>query len=108
MSHYKPYPAYKDSGVEWLGKVPEGWDVKRLKYNLRHVTEKTDRRERPIALENIESWTGRFIETDTEFEGDGIAFEAGDILFGKLRPYLAKAYLANSAGEAVGDVFVIR
>jgi type I restriction enzyme S subunit len=27
MSHYKPYPAYKDSGVEWIGKVPEGWGV---------------------------------------------------------------------------------
>ena len=25
MSHYKPYPAYKDSGVEWLGLVPEHW-----------------------------------------------------------------------------------
>ena len=23
----QPYPAYKDSGVEWLGKVPEHWDV---------------------------------------------------------------------------------
>ncbi len=23
MSHYKPYPAYKDSGVEWIGEVPE-------------------------------------------------------------------------------------
>lgn len=28
----KPYPKYKDSGIEWLGKVPEGWEVKRLKY----------------------------------------------------------------------------
>lgn len=28
----KPYPAYKDSGVEWLGKVPVGWEVRRLKY----------------------------------------------------------------------------
>ena len=27
----KPYPAYKDSGVEWLGKVPEHWDVRKLK-----------------------------------------------------------------------------
>jgi type I restriction enzyme S subunit len=25
------YPAYKDSGVEWLGEVPEHWEVKRLK-----------------------------------------------------------------------------
>ena len=27
MSHYKPYAAYKDSGVEWLGQVPEHWEV---------------------------------------------------------------------------------
>lgn len=35
MSHYKPYPKYKDSGVEWIGDVPEGWEVKRL----RHISE---------------------------------------------------------------------
>ena len=34
MSHYKPYPAYRDSGVEWIGQVPEHWDVKRLKYSV--------------------------------------------------------------------------
>jgi len=27
---WKPYPAYKDSGVEWLGKVPEHWDLRRV------------------------------------------------------------------------------
>lgn len=27
----KPYPAYKDSGVPWVGKVPEQWDVRRGK-----------------------------------------------------------------------------
>lgn len=27
----KPYPAYKDSGVEWLGKVPAHWEVSTLK-----------------------------------------------------------------------------
>jgi type I restriction enzyme S subunit len=25
----KRYPAYKDSGVPWLGEVPEHWDVRR-------------------------------------------------------------------------------
>lgn len=30
MSHYKPYPAYKDSGVEWLGRVPEHWESARF------------------------------------------------------------------------------
>ena len=29
---YKPYPAYRPSGVEWLGEVPANWEVKRLKY----------------------------------------------------------------------------
>ena len=102
------YPAYKDSGVEWLGEVPGHWEVKRLKYNLQLLTEKTNRRDHAIALENIESWTGRYLPTETEFEGDGVAFEAGDILFGKLRPYLAKAYLTESSGEAVGDFHVLR
>ncbi|MYA40704.1 MAG: restriction endonuclease subunit S [Gemmatimonadetes bacterium] len=27
----QPYPAYRDSGVEWLGDVPEHWEVRRLK-----------------------------------------------------------------------------
>ena len=26
------YPNYKDSGVEWLGDVPEHWKLKRIKY----------------------------------------------------------------------------
>ena len=102
------YPAYKDSGVAWLREVPGHWEVKRLKQNLRLLTEKTDRRDNPVALENIEGWTGRFIPTDSEFQGEGIAFEANDILFGKLRPYLAKAYRAESSGEAVGDFHVMR
>jgi len=31
MSHYTPYPAYKDSGVEWIGQVPAHWRCLRLK-----------------------------------------------------------------------------
>jgi type I restriction enzyme S subunit len=26
------YEKYKDSGVEWIGEIPEGWGVKKLKY----------------------------------------------------------------------------
>ena len=32
---WKPYPAYKDSGVEWLGEIPAHWEVKRLKFAAR-------------------------------------------------------------------------
>jgi type I restriction enzyme S subunit len=37
MSHYKPYAAYKSSGVEWLGDVPEHWEVKQIKYSFKVV-----------------------------------------------------------------------
>jgi type I restriction enzyme S subunit len=31
---FPAYPKYKPSGVEWLGDVPDKWDVKRLKYSV--------------------------------------------------------------------------
>ena len=29
-----PYPKYKESGVEWLEEVPEGWGVKRGRFSM--------------------------------------------------------------------------
>jgi type I restriction enzyme S subunit len=37
IADLKPYPAYKDSGVPWLGELPEHWDVRRMKLLLREV-----------------------------------------------------------------------
>ena len=28
------YEKYKDSGVEWIGEIPEEWEVKKLKYGV--------------------------------------------------------------------------
>jgi type I restriction enzyme S subunit len=102
------YPAYRDSGVAWLEQVPAHWEVMPLKRAACLCTDRAADRSFPVGLEHIESWTGRLIEAETEFEGDGVAFRPGDILFGKLRPYLAKAWLADRPGEAVGDFHVIR
>jgi len=41
----EPHTRYKDSGIEWLGDVPEGWEVKAL----RHVLLNQDYRRIPIA-----------------------------------------------------------
>lgn len=30
----KKYEAYKNSGIEWIGQIPESWSVVSLKYNL--------------------------------------------------------------------------
>jgi type I restriction enzyme S subunit len=36
------YDAYKDSGVEWLGEIPKQWKIKRLKYLLSEVNERSE------------------------------------------------------------------
>ena len=61
-----------------------------------------------IGLENIEGFTGKFIPTESTFEGDGVQVEEGDIVYGKLRPYLCKSWLATFGCNAVGDFFVFR
>ncbi len=37
MMDLQPYPTYKDSGVEWLGEVPEHWEVRRGKNLFRCI-----------------------------------------------------------------------
>lgn len=48
---YKPYPVYKDSGVDWLGKVPAHWAVKRLGYYFSERREKvSDKDYQPLSV----------------------------------------------------------
>ncbi|EIM1029624.1 restriction endonuclease subunit S [Campylobacter coli] len=42
------------------------------------------------------------------FEEDGIGFKKGDILFGKLRPYLAKVFLTDRDGICVSEFLVLK
>ncbi|MBF0097071.1 MAG: restriction endonuclease subunit S [Magnetococcales bacterium] len=91
----------------------------RLKYavNLRRLrAEGGDGRNRYIGLENIESKTGRLLLEDnagdqqalTVSVGEyfGSLFLHGDVLFGKLRPYLAKAWLAEFDGYCSTEFLV--
>ena len=102
-----PTVRLKPSNIDWLGEIPEHWEIRKLKYSFMLKTQKATGARIPVALENIESWTGKYLPSESEFEGDGIAFESHDILFGKLRPYLAKVWAAEFAGEAIGDFFVL-
>lgn len=105
----KRYETYKDSGIQWWEEIPTHWDLKKAKHIFSLVTENVSDSSLPkIALENIESWTGKYIETNSDFMGEGVEFKKDDILFGKLRPYLAKVYKAEFAGQAVGDIYVFR
>ncbi len=107
------YPKYKNSGEEWIGEIPGHWGTKRLKYCAPHINEKYDGRlaELPYTgLEHIESWTGRPIPNNNQITSDGQAnrFKPGDVLFGKLRPYLAKILRPKEDGICTGELLVLR
>ena len=109
----QPYPAYKPSGVEWLGDVPEHWTTARLKSSMNNIVEQTTERRGSdlyVALEHVESWTGRLRHAgpDVSFDSQVKYFRPGDILFGKLRPYLAKVTRPASDGVCVGEFLVLR
>ena len=40
IADLKPYPAYKDSGLTWLDKVPSHWDRRRMKFLFSERTQK--------------------------------------------------------------------
>lgn len=91
----------KDSDIDWIGKIPTHWQIKKLKYVLEEQNNKQISIEcqlNYIGMENVESWTGQYIETDSEVEGLANVFNENNVLFGKLRPYLAKVYLAREKG----------
>ncbi|EAI7225196.1 restriction endonuclease subunit S [Campylobacter coli] len=100
---------FKDSGIEWLGEIPQHWNILKLKHIASLRNQKSNNIDFRIGLENIESKTGKFIpSSEVVFEEDGIGFKKGDILFGKLRPYLAKVFLTDRDGICVSEFLVLK
>ncbi|WP_054688206.1 restriction endonuclease subunit S [Pantoea stewartii] len=110
MAKYKAYPEYKDSGVEWLGAIPEDWSVTKLKYIADLLTAKsTNSDDLFVGLENISSGDGKYISKEENIaDGASVSFEKNDVLFGKLRPYLAKSWLATFSGVCSSEFLVLR
>jgi type I restriction enzyme, S subunit len=105
-----PNVEMKDSEVEWIGKIPKEWKIKKLKYFASLITDKKECNDSDIKIspENVESFNGRCINLYSEYSGMGVPFEPGDILFNKLRLYLVKILLPNYKGFSMGEMIVIR
>lgn len=102
--------------------IARAWPTKRLKYGvaLRRARVAGTDDERPyVGLEQIESGTGRLLPTDVDLaresdvpatNGESLnnSFEPGDVLFGKLRPYLAKAWMAEFSGRCTTELVVMQ
>ena len=103
----------KPSGISWLGDIPQHWELRRLKYLVQNVNDQTAEQMSDdvyIALEHVESWSGQITPPtgQVEFDSQVKRFIKGDILFGKLRPYLAKVARPKMKGVCVGEFLVLR
>jgi type I restriction enzyme S subunit len=115
VSHYRPYPAYKDSGVEWIGKVPKHWDVVRIKRTAQISIDRSNAIPPGLAyigLEDVESGSGQYKPTDVtsrQSEDSTVGlFHEGDVLYGKLRPYLRKCISVPMDGACSTEFLVLK
>lgn len=96
LRRFRPYPAYRNSGVEWLGNIPAHWEVKRLKelasVQLSNVDKKSLDGQEPVRLCNYtDVYYNEQITPDLEFmsatatreQVRRFALRAGDVLITK-------------------------
>ena len=101
-----------DSGVEWLGAIPQDWDLVQIKSIASCKSEKSSYiGVAYIGLGHIESGSGKLLadgsQTGIEVDSTVSSFSDTDILFGKLRPYLAKAAKPNFDGQCSTEILVL-
>lgn len=93
-----PNVPMKDSGIEWIGEIPETWKVVKIKHLVNTVNLKdklSNLNSRYIGLENVEKGTGKLIMTATTYPDEIYKIcKKGNVLYSKLRPNLAKVLIA--------------
>ena len=97
----------------FLDDLPNAWTFDRIKDVVtlrRGKTSEATADEDYLELEDIESGTGRILSrrNTLEVESTVTIFKKGDILFGKLRPYLEKYYEAEFDGKCTGEILAFQ
>ena len=85
------------------------WQTCRIKDVAKFINEKANDCPLPyIALDNIVSWDGTYIPSDSASDRNSNVCKKGDVLFGKLRPYLAKGYIPTQDSICSPEFIVLR
>lgn len=111
IAAYPTHELTSTTQVAHLPVIPSHWEVRRVKYASNLKSEKIASKgcDLPyIGMENVQSWSGNLLEGGSEVEGLATTFEAGDILFGKLRPYLAKVVKPGFSGICSSEFLVFQ
>ncbi|MCT7524624.1 restriction endonuclease subunit S [Aliarcobacter cryaerophilus] len=78
MNRLKRYENYKDSGVEWLGEIPEHWEIQKLKFNSKIETGNSISDSQKGNYENIEDESYPYIATkDINYDFSTIDYSNG-------------------------------
>ena len=86
----KPYPKYKDSGIQWIGKIPEGWEVHKTKFVLvPEIGKKVpEGKENYIELGDIDKKTKKYHKTNKLTVTGAKSVPKNTILISTVRPNL--------------------
>ncbi len=90
----------KDSGVEWIGEIPEHWEVKKLKYILHERNEKSVTGEEPLFMMSqihglvVRSDFHEKAEVAQSSVGNKLVYEK-DLVFNKLKAHLGVFFKSN-------------
>lgn len=109
------YPNYKPSGVEWLGEVPEHWELRRFQRCVNISEGQVDPEDSTysdallIAPNHIESGTGRLLSCETANEQGAESGKyycrSGDVIYSKIRPVLRKVCIAPENCLCSADMY---
>lgn len=107
------YFAHSDQLPEWTAQIPEGWGTDWLKWSVGLCTQRASQEEQAalpyISNEDLASWTGKLLVDEPHpSQSDGRVFKENDVLFNKLRPYLAKVYRATFDGTCSSELLCLR
>ena len=103
----------KNTDDSFINALPNEWTYDRLKDIVVLRNEKTNdasEDENYLELEDIESGKGNILNwrNTLAVESAVTVFKTGDVLFGKLRPYLEKYYLADKDGKCTGEILAFK
>lgn len=113
-----PNAPMKDSGIEWLGDVPEHWEVKAFQRCVTVAEGQVDPKEPEyakmflIAPNHIESGTGQLHDLETAEEQAAISgkyfCDSGDVIYSKIRPALRKVCVAPEDCLCSADMYPLK
>ncbi|SMO77708.1 type I restriction enzyme, S subunit [Saccharicrinis carchari] len=92
-TEFKKYSAYQDSGVEWLGEIPERWEIRKIKYLFKEINIRSENGSGDLL--SVSQYTGVTKKSDK--------VDAGELL---TNAATLEGYKKVEAGDLVSNIML--